>query len=63
MDDMTALDDDELDLVAALQHAPRAPLSLLAEVDTDRDAPGAPGDHRVDVTQAGRVPAVVLNGE
>ncbi|MEU6352876.1 Lrp/AsnC family transcriptional regulator [Streptomyces sp. NPDC047072] len=29
---MTALDDDDLDLVAALQHAPRAPLSLLAEV-------------------------------
>jgi DNA-binding Lrp family transcriptional regulator len=27
-----ALDDEELDLVAALQHAPRAPLSLLAEV-------------------------------
>jgi DNA-binding Lrp family transcriptional regulator len=26
-----ALDDDDLDLVAALQHAPRAPLSLLAE--------------------------------
>ncbi|WKX09056.1 Lrp/AsnC family transcriptional regulator [Streptomyces sp. NL15-2K] len=32
MDDTKALDDDELDLVAALQHAPRAPLSLLAEV-------------------------------
>jgi DNA-binding Lrp family transcriptional regulator len=32
MYDMKALDDDDLDLVAALQHAPRAPLSLLAEV-------------------------------
>ncbi|QOV38350.1 Lrp/AsnC family transcriptional regulator [Streptomyces ferrugineus] len=29
---MSLLDDDDLDLVAALQHAPRAPLSLLAEV-------------------------------
>ncbi|WP_247197080.1 Lrp/AsnC family transcriptional regulator [Streptomyces sp. GESEQ-35] len=29
---MTALDEDDLDLVAALQHAPRAPLSLLADV-------------------------------
>ncbi|MFF7162972.1 Lrp/AsnC family transcriptional regulator [Streptomyces sp. NPDC008086] len=28
---MSLLDDDDLDLVAALQHAPRAPLSLLAE--------------------------------
>ncbi|MFE7277404.1 Lrp/AsnC family transcriptional regulator [Streptomyces sp. NPDC057623] len=28
---MSFLDDDDLDLVAALQHAPRAPLSLLAE--------------------------------
>lgn len=32
MYDTKALDDDDLDLVAALQHAPRAPLSLLAEV-------------------------------
>ena len=32
MYDMTALDDEDLDLVAALQHAPRAPLSLLGEV-------------------------------
>ncbi|WP_030601594.1 Lrp/AsnC family transcriptional regulator [Streptomyces fulvoviolaceus] len=29
---LDALDDEDLDLVAALQHAPRAPLSLLAEV-------------------------------
>ncbi|GAA4016393.1 Lrp/AsnC family transcriptional regulator [Streptomyces plumbiresistens] len=32
MYDMDTLDDDDLDLVAALQYAPRAPLSLLAEV-------------------------------
>lgn len=30
--DEIPLDEDDLDLVAALQHAPRAPLSLLAEV-------------------------------